>query len=105
VFTLAPQVSGESAAWDDLLILPFAVPDAWVPQMAAHNAALDPLPFLGASGDAILGGPVRALLRLFLENPGPVLCNCRRGHTQQQRDDRYSRNQVDAHGRLLRGQP
>jgi hypothetical protein len=57
-----PNVDGD-ADLDELVALPFPVPEAWVPSLYSWRStkAWEPLPFVAASGAAFPGGVVRAL--------------------------------------------
>lgn len=52
--------------YDDVVALPFAIPDAWVPELYAfHNAnPWSALPRLRADGDVIRGGPIDVIGRV-----------------------------------------
>lgn len=56
------NTTGSAVEYDDLVVLPFAVPDAWPADVYAAGAAFPPLPYIDITGDLVPEQAARRVL-------------------------------------------
>lgn len=56
------NTSGSAQDYDDLVVLPFKIPDAWAPVLGVATTAFSALPFLNATGDLVNEQATRRVL-------------------------------------------